>query len=169
MKYSDDEISKYLNILNSYQKKEEVIEESKHICKDLGIFMGKYICYDCGKLHGHVLGEFDLNDCDRLHYQKKSVYHRKYYFEKKVNKIKILNSEEKSILYERLLELDTKSIKLVNKKYSRKRVINVNFIIKKILEEMGCEKYKIIKNKISLKILEVYENWWRCYKEQIKY
>ena len=47
-------------------------------------------------------------------------------------------------------------------------MININFIIKKILEEMGCEKYKNIKIKISPKILETYNNWWKSYKETIK-
>ena len=33
---------------------------------------------------------------------------------------------------------------------------------------MGCKKYKNIKLKISPQILEIYDNWWKSYKELIK-
>lgn len=169
MNYTDEEISKYLNILHNYKK--EKIPQNKGCCESFEIYMGQYVCIECGKIKGHVLDQFDINDSDRLHYQKKSIYHRKYYFEKKVNiisKIIFLNDEEKCCLYERLLELDSNNMQKVNKKYSRKRMINISFIIQKILEEMGCEKYKNIKLKISPQILEVYNNWWNLYKETIK-
>ena len=167
MTYSEEKIKKYLNILNSYQKKFVVIPN--HICNKDGEYQGQHLCTECGKLQGCILGNYDINDSDRLYYQKKSVYHRKYYFEKKVAKIsKIigLNDEEKSELYERLLELDCSSIKIVNKKFSRKRMISINYIIKKVLGEMGC---KINFNlKISPKILELYDKWWSEYKEMTK-
>ena len=47
-------------------------------------------------------------------------------------------------------------------------MININYVIKKILEEMGCENYKNIKFKISTQILEIYDKWWESYKELIK-
>ena len=171
MSYTNDEISKYLGILNNYKKEENILHCEEGCCnkENFEVYMGQHLCIGCGQLKGHVLGQFDINDSDRLHYQKKSVYHRKYYFEKKVNNIsKIigLNSEEKCELYERLLELDCSSIKIVNKKFFRKRMININYIIKQILEEMGC---KINFNlKISHKILELYEKWWSYYKEMTK-
>ena len=172
MKFTDDEISKYLNILSNYKREGGVGETvGAHACKSFEIYMGQYLCIECGRLKGHVLGEFDINDSDRLHYQKKSIYHRKYYFEKKVNiisKIIGLNDEEKSCLYERLLELDCINMDVVNKKFFRKRMININYIIKNILKEMGCEKYKIINLKISPQILEIYDDWWERFKEMIK-
>ena len=94
MSFTNDEISKYLNILNSYKEKKTI--DTPACCNgDWGEYMGQHICIDCGRLKGHILGKFDINDVDRLHYQKKSIYHRKYYFEKKVNNIKVLNFEEK--------------------------------------------------------------------------
>ena len=54
---------------------------------------------------------------------------------------------------------------ILNKKYFRKRMININFLVKKNLEEMGCEKYKLIVLKISPQTLEIYEKWWDSYKE----
>ena len=59
-------------------------------------------------------------------------------------------------------------MKILNNQYFRKRMININYLIKKNLEEMGCEKYKIIEFKISPQILEIYDKWWGSYKELIK-
>ena len=56
-------------------------------------------------------------------------------------------------------------MKILNKQYERKRMINTSFLVKKILEEMGCEKYKLIVLKISPQTLEIYEKWWNSYKE----
>ena len=168
MSYSDEEIQKYLNILHNYKKSKV---EVKHRCTNFDQYLGQHLCIECGKLCGHILGQYDINDFDRLHYQKKSVYHRKYYFEKKVNNIsKLINldDEEKCELYEKLLEIDNNNMKVINDKYSRKRMININYVIKKVLEEIGCKKYKNIKNKISPKILVLYDNWWKSYKELIE-
>ena len=56
-------------------------------------------------------------------------------------------------------------MELLNKQYFRKRLININYLTKKILEEMGCEKNKLIELTISPQTLEIYEKWWRSYKE----
>ena len=56
-------------------------------------------------------------------------------------------------------------MEILNKQYFRKRMININYLIKKILEEMGCEKYKNIEVKISPQTLEIYDNWWVSYKK----
>ena len=129
------------------------------------------MCNECGTLNGHILGNIELKDFDRLHYKKKSIYHRKYYFDKKVKNISKLidiTDEEKSEIYEKLLNLNSNNMKILNDKYSRKRMININYLIKKILEEMNCEKYKNIEIKISPQILEIYDNWWKSYKELLK-
>ena len=59
--------------------------------------------------------------------------------------------------------IDEKVMKEVNKKFSRKRMINIFYIINRILEEMG------LKNKISLNISsqtkEYYDKWWESYLE----
>ena len=165
-RYSEEENQKYINILDTYKKskrKKEIVESHSH---KLEPYMGQWMCIKCGVIKEHILGQYDINDFDRLHYQKKSIYHRKYYFEKKVNDVANLiglNDDEKSILNERLLEMDSKNMIIVNKKYSRKRIININYIIKKILKKMGCKKYKNIKLKISSDILMLYNNWWKSY------
>ena len=135
--------------------------------KSFTIDSGLKICDDCGILNGHVLGQFDIKDIDRLHYRKKSIYHRKYHYEKKVNQISKLirlNDDEKCKLYDRLIKIDNYIMEIINKQYYRKRLININYLTKKLLEEMGCEKYKLINLKISPQTLEIYDQWWSSYK-----
>ena len=63
------------------------------------------------------------------------------------------------------MEINDEVMKILNNKYFRKRMISIEYLIKKILEEMGCEKYKLIYLKISSQTLEIYEKWWLDYKE----
>ena len=174
MSYTEEEIKKYLEILHNYTSKpvEEVNVKAKcSNCENTESFTidsGYKICDECGVLNGHVLGFFDVKDYDRLYYRKKSIYHRKYHDEKKVNQIsKILNltDEQKCELYDKLMKIDNHIMEILNKQYYRKRMININYLSKKILEEMGCEKYKLIYLKISPQTLEIYEKWWDRYKE----
>ena len=173
MSYTEDQIKKYLEILNNYTSKpvEEISIKAKCCnCQNSECFTidsGYKICYYCGVANGHVLGFYDVKDFDRLHYRKKSIYHRKYHYEKKVNQISKrinLNDEQKCELYDKLLKIDNYVMEILNKKYFRKRMININYLTKKLLEEMGCEKYKLIVLKISPQTLEIYEKWWDSYK-----
>ena len=110
MSYTEEEIKKYLDILHNYtsQPIEEFSGKSKcPNCSNFEYFTidsGYKICDECGTLNGHILGLFDLKDFDRLHYRKKSVYYRKYHYEKKVNQISKrinLTDEQKCELYDR--------------------------------------------------------------------
>ena len=173
MSYTDEEIKKYLKILNNYNKPmPQFSPKSKCLgCLNSDSFTidsGYKTCDECGTANGHVLGFYDLKDYDRLHYTKKSIYHRKYHYEKKVNQISKrinLNDEQKCELYDKLLRIDNYIMEILNKQYFRKRMININYLTKKILEEMGCEKYKLILLKISPQTLEIYEQWWDSYKD----
>ena len=62
------------------------------------------------------------------------------------------------------MEIDNRVMEQLNKQYCRKRMINIFYLIKKLLEEMGCEKYKLVYLKISPQTLENYEWWWDSYK-----
>ena len=182
MTYSEEEIKKYLDILYNYKvEREGVIGGTigSPISKCLGcpntesftIDSGYKICDECGVSNGHVLGQFDIKDLDRLHYRKKSIYIRKYHYEKKVNQIsKVINltDDEKCELFSRLVKIDNYIMEKLNKQYFRKRMININYLTKKLLEEMGCEKYNLINLKISPQTLEIYEKWWVSYKELSK-
>ena len=172
MTYSEEEINKYLNILHNYNKSTQQFSP-KSKCKgcpnteSFTVDSGQKICDECGIVNGHVLGHFDLKDLERLYFRKKSIYQRKYHYEKKVNhisKIIRLNDDEKCELYDRLIKIDNYIMEILNKQYYRKRLININYLTKKLLEEMGCEKYKLIDLKISPQTLEIYEKWWTSYK-----
>ena len=128
---------------------------------------GYKICDECGVANGHVLGFYDNKDFDRLFYRKKSVYQRKYYYEKKVDQISKrinLTNEQKNELYSKLMEIDNHIMEILNKEYNRKRMISISFLIKKFLEEMGGESSKLVYLKISPQTLDNYENWWETYK-----
>ena len=43
-------------------------------------------------------------------------------------------------------------------------MISIYYLIRKILQEMGCNGYRAIDFKISIQTLEKYEQWWRYYK-----
>ena len=173
MLYTEDQIKKYLGILGDYNNicSEEVNLKAKcSNCENresFSIDCGFKICEECGVANGHVLGFYDNKDHERLFYRKKSVYQRKYYYEKKVNKIyKRINlkNEQKNELYSKLMEIDNHIMEILNKEYNRKRMISISFLIKKFLEEMGGESSKLVYLKISPQTLDNYENWWDSYK-----
>ena len=171
MTYTEDQIKKYLEILQNYTSNpsEEVNLKAKcSNCENRESFTIDYgykICDECGVANGHVLGFYDIKDCDRLFYRKKSVYQRKYYYEKKVNQVSKrinLTDEQKYELYSKLMEIDNHVMKILNNQYCRKRMISIRYLIKKLLEEMGGESSKaskLIYLKISPQTLDNYENW----------
>ena len=174
MSYTEDQIKKYLEILNNYTSKpeEEVSRKSKCCnCQNSECFTidsGYKICDYCGVANGHVLGFYDVKDYDRLYFRKKSIYHRKYHYEKKVNQISKrinLTDEQKCELYDKLIKIDNYTMEILNKQYFRKRMIRIFYLIKKLLEEMGCKRYKLIYLKISPQTLEIYKKWWLSYKD----
>ena len=176
MNYSEDQIKKYLELLHNYTKNftEKVNLKAKcSNCENSTSFTIDYgykICEECGVANGHVSGFYDIKDHERLFYRKKSVYQRKYYYEKKVNKISKrinLTNEQKNELYSKLMEIDNHVMEILNKEYNRKRMISIEYLIKKLLDEMGGESSKaskLVYLKISPQTLNNYENWWDSYK-----
>ena len=133
---------------------------------------GFYMCESCDSLNGHALGYYDLKEYDRFHYRKKSIYQRKYHYENKVKDISkrlALTDDEQYCLYNKLMEIEEKTINEINEHFNRKRMISVFYLIKKLLqEEMGCEKYKQIGLKLSKETFANYEKWWEYYKNGFK-
>ena len=173
MTYTKEEIDKYLEILRSYNNAQsEEKANTKVRCRNcqsvsFSIETGFNICDSCGLTNGHVLGYFDLKEYDRFYFRKKSIYQRKYHYEKKVNQVsKRLNltDEQRYELYNKLMEIDNHIMEILNKKYCRKRMISIFYLIKKLLEQMGCEKSKLVYLKISPQTLANYEKWWNSYK-----
>ena len=173
MTYTKEEIDKYLEILRSYNNAQsEEKANTKVRCRNcqsvsFSIETGYNICDSCGLTNGHVLGYFDLKEYDRFYFRKKSIYQRKYHYEKKVNQVsKRLNltDEQRYELYNKLMEIDNHIMEILNKKYCRKRMISIFYLIKKLLDQMGCEKSKLVYLKISPQTLANYEKWWNSYK-----
>ena len=177
MKYSQEEIENYMKIVEETIKKNpnsdfpsinSITSKSKNCCENpqFIIWSGYRLCENCCTTSGHVLGYFDAKEYDRFHFQKKSVYQPKYYYEKKVNQISNiidLSDEEKSLVYDKLIKIDEKIKEQLNKQFGRKRLINIFYLIKKILEEMGSAKSEEISLEIGKKTLENYDDWWENY------
>ena len=130
-------------------------------------YSGYKLCENCGCQNDHVLGNLDNKDYKRLIFRKKSIYQRKYHYEKKVNQVSrrlMLTDEQKCDLYNKLMEIDNNVMEILNKQFNRKRMISIFFIIKKILKEMGNKKYKLVYLYISDQTLPFYKKWWKSYK-----
>ena len=71
MTYTEEEIKKYLEILNNYNKTMQQITPNSKCsnCPNAEFFTidsGYEICDECGTANGHVLGFYDVKDYDRL-------------------------------------------------------------------------------------------------------
>ena len=172
MPYSEKQIQEYTNILHTYTKYPEEASYKTRCwnCQetDFDIVSGFKICVNCGCQNEHVLGYFDKKDYDRLLFRKKSIYQRKYHYEKKVDQVSKmikLTEDEKCELYDKLMVINNNVMEKLNKQFNRKRMISIGYLIKKILEEeMGNKKYKLIYLNIGDQTMVNYEKWWNSYK-----
>ena len=172
MIYSEEEIQRYMNILHNLTKTPEKETNRKTRCwncqeTEFDLVSGFKICVNCASQNEHVLGYFDKKEFDRLYFRKKSIYQRKYHYEKKVNQVSKrlkLTEDEKYELYNKLMEIDNKIMEKLNKQFCRKRMISIIYLMKKILKEMRNEKYKLIDLRIGDQTLANYEKWWLSYK-----
>ena len=172
MSYSEDEIKKYLDIIHNFTKSPKKETDRKTRCwnckeTDFELVSGFKICVNCSSQNERYLGYLDKRDQDRLLFRKKSIYQRKYHYEKKVNQISKrlkLTEDEKYELYIKLMEIDGGVMEILNKQFNRKRTISIVFLIKKILKEMENDKHKLVELNIGDQTLENYENWWGSYK-----
>ena len=171
MAYTKEQIERYKEILNNYTT--QAGEHYRFRCWNCqsDIFYvesGYYMCDSCDSSHGHALAYFDMREYDRFHYRRKSIYQRKYHYEKKVKDISKrleLTYDEEYDLFNKLMEIDQDTISKLNKQFNRKRMISIFYLIKKCLEEMGCIKHHQVGLKISKQTLANYEKWWECYKK----
>ena len=192
MAYTKEQIEEYRKIFLKYKKQlEEPLLKEKKIyitCVNpdcitnqqesyqqggLNFYIesGFYMCESCDSPNGHARGYNDIKEYDGFHYRKKSIYQRKYHYENKVKDISkrlSLTDDEQYCLYNKLMEIDEETIGEINEHFNRKRMISVFYLIKKLLEEMGCEKYKQIGLKLSKQTFANYEKWWKYYKNGFK-
>ena len=113
--------------------------DKQNIIKD----NGEIVCQNCGIVHG-----FDSKrkfiEFHEFRFRRKSVYHRKYHIDNKLIDIQdkygiILSCQDQIKIKKIFLEIG----KIHEVKNERKRIININFIICKILERMKISHEKI--------------------------
>ena len=131
-------------------------------CQDVINKDGMLVCLSCGIVQGYNIASEYVDFYENRHkFKRKSVYHRGYYvnnvllnFEEKYN-IKISNCQKQKIdaIY---VEIG-KVLNEVNG--TRKRMISVNFIMRKIFKMMGIP-YKNIPISKSKKTLAFYDRYW---------
>ena len=76
-----------------------------------------------------------------------------------------MSSDKKYELLLKLQKIDDKVMKKINEKWKRKRLINITYLIKKILSEHDDSKAKKIKLNLSEKILNFYNDWYDDFKK----
>ena len=125
---------------------------------------GFIVCKNCRQVHDYLTADEYVDFYENRHrIKRKSVYHRKYHILNVVNDIAHDNNiqvgyyNREKIL--RIFRLVDQVIPQVNN-FRRKRLISVNFIIKRLFDILGVE-YKIIPITQSKNTLRYYENWWK--------
>ena len=120
------------------------------------------VCKKCGSVNGYKpLIEFVDFHSNKHRFHRKSIYQRKYHIKNIVNNIAIKNNFQISVKnMDKIIRIFVaigKVIKDVN--IDRKRMINLNFIIKQIFKmlDLPFEKVKTSKSK---KTLSMYQKYW---------
>ena len=130
--------------------------------QNIGNKNGINVCLSCGSVHScHYANEYVdfYHNMHRIH--RKSVYHRKYHIENVLNNICYgniveLTYDQRDRIYKIFVEIGT-ILPLVNK--TRKRLISINFLMRRIFEMMGIpyERIPITKSKQTLAF---YDKYW---------
>ena len=87
---------------------------------------------------GHVLGFCDKSEYERFYRRQKSVYRRKYHYQNKIKEVNdefclCLSEDQKYELYKRLMTIADDKLEKLDKKFQRKTLINIYFLIKNIV------------------------------------
>ena len=172
--FSQEEIDEYIRVLKKYESsKPKEKSECEHEFEEHS--QGLLICLKCASVIKSLEHSSSYNDYFRCHFKKKSVYDRRYHFENKVNflikKFDLdFDSNTLDKLYKILNEINDKEIlKKINTEFDRKRLIGINFLIKKILEVIKPNIAKQILIRNSLKTQELYNNYWDKIKSHISF
>ena len=109
----------------------------------------------------------DFTSKDRCHFEKKSIYKRSYHYQNKLEEIsKKYNLDLRpEVHYKLRLDLEKIDNKLnkINDTYQRKRLINITYLIKRILSEYDKTEADKIQLKLSDKTLKFYDEWYKTY------
>ena len=166
MTYSEEEITLYINILKNLNDGLDVYtpildniplkipeKVSCKFCGNTHFFkdQGFRFCNKCFHSIDRVFIK-DFTSRDRCHFQKKSVYKRSYHYQNKLDEIRqkydLDIKPEVSLKLKSDLEKIDKALITINIQYERKRLINISYLIKRILGEYD----KTEADKIQLKL-----------------
>ena len=118
-------------------------------------------CNKCFYSVGRVfIKDFNSKDCH--HFQKKSIYKRSYHYQNKIEEINRkcdlnLSPEVYYNLRSDLEKIDN-TLNKINDQYKRKRLINITYLIKRILGEYDKSEADKIQLKLSDKTLKFYDD-----------
>ena len=121
------------------------------------------VCKKCGTVNGYKpLIEFIEFHQNKHKFRRKSVYVRKYNIENIINNIAVKNNfqitvKNKDKIMRIFVEIG-KVVKYVN--VDRKRMINLNYIIKQIFSMLGLP-FEKVKTSKSKKTIESYNRYWK--------
>ena len=184
MTYSEEEIKKYFSILQNVNDGLDVHTpvRDKYVppkipqkgscdnCGNTRLFKdkGTLYCNKCFYSVGRVfIKDFTSKDCHQ--FQRKSIYKRTYHYQNKIEEIsKKCNLDITPEVYYKL-RLDLQKIDQVigkiNDTYQRKRLINITYLIKRVLGEYDKTEADKIQLKLSDKTLEFYDDWYKTYQK----
>ena len=181
MSYSEEEIALYTNILKNLN---DGLDIYTPILENIPLTTPKKVsCKICGNTHFfkdrgfrfcnkcfHSIGRVFIKDFtsrDRCHFQRKSVYKRSYHYQNKLDEIRQkYDLDLKPEVYLKLksdLEKIDKALNTINIQYERKRLINISYLIKRILTDYDKTEADKIQLKLSDKTLKFYDNWFETF------
>ena len=179
MTYSEEEIEKYLSILQNVNDGLNIISP----VKDENIppkIPERVSCENCGNTHFFKDGGFryckkcfqsvgrvfikEITFKDRCCSRQKCIYKREYHYQNKIEEINRnfgleMSSQEKFELLLKLQKID-KVMEKINEKWKRKRLINISYLIKRVLSEYDKTRADKVKLHLSEKILKFYNEWY---------
>ena len=179
MTYSEEEIQNYLNILQNFKDGLNIISPVKN--ENISLKTPERVsCENCGNTHFFKDGGYryckkcfysvgrvfikEVTFKDRCCFRQKCIYKKEYHYQNKIEEInkkydlKMTSSEK----YELLLKLQKidKVMEKVNEKWKRKRLVNITYLIKRVLSETDKTRADKISLHLSEKILKFYDNWY---------
>ena len=177
MTYTEEEIECYTNILKNLNdglsiytpilEKIPLKKPEKLSCNNCGNthFFKDQGCRFCDKCFVSIGRVFikDYTTKDRCHFQKESVYKRSYHLQNRLDEI--IKKYDLNIEPEVKLDFEKldRKINLINLKHERKRMINISYLTKRILEKYDQHEADKIELNISDETLELYDDWFETF------
>ena len=121
------------------------------------------VCIKCGSVYGYENAHEFVDFYDNIYkIQRKSIYHREYHIKNKItdlcckNKYQISPNDEQKVI--KVFEEIDKILPQINQ--DRKRMIDINYILKQIFMMLNLPIEKAIKYPKSKETLDKYEKYW---------